>query len=256
MKKPTLHLGKLKIVRVEIPLSSLPDALEGFKICHLSDFHRSPSVPESFIQQSVKTAMTLEADMIVLTGDYVSPSAGYITSCARALSSLKAKYGVYGVLGNHDYWTDKIDFITEELTNAGIEILINHSVPINTNGTRWWLAGVDDVWSGKPSLEDTLKNVPEDEFRILLCHEPDYADEAAKFGIPIQLSGHSHCGQFRFFKRVLILPRYGRKYPVGLQKVGNSSTLVYTNAGIGAYMPPFRWDCDPEITLITLRKSS
>jgi len=200
--------------------------------------------------------MSLKPDLIVLTGDFVSRESSNAEACGRALSSLRAPYGVYGVLGNHDYWTRDVERVARAVRQAGVRILVNDSAQINVGGEAWWLCGLDDAWSGKPDLDSTLARVPDNGFRILLCHEPDFADRAAGRSIPLQLSGHSHGGQVRLPGiGALLLPYLGRKYPIGLQQVGNSHLHVYTNVGLGLVAPPVRLNCPPEVTHLTLAHS-
>jgi predicted MPP superfamily phosphohydrolase len=239
--------------RVPVSIPDLPAFLDGFTIAHLSDLHRGPFISEKQVREAAGLAMAYAPDMVVLTGDHVSLKAKYAKSAVSALSSLKAQYGVYAVLGNHEYWTDEVDRVTQIHRDAGIEVLINESVGIAVGGTPWWLCGVDDIWEGKPDLERALSNVPDEVFKILLCHEPDYADEAAKHGIPLQLSGHSHGGQVRLpWLGPIRLPVYAWKYPYGLQRVGSSGTQVYTTSGVGVTFPPFRINCRPEVAIIRL----
>ncbi len=241
--------------RVPVPVPDLPAFLDGFTIAHLSDLHRGPFISEEQVRQAAKLAMAYAPDMVVLTGDHVSLKAKYAKSAVSGLSSLKADYGVFGVLGNHEYWTDEVGRVTQTYRDAGIEVLINESVAVAVGGTAWWLCGVDDIWEGKPDLERTLSGVPDEVFKILLCHEPDYADEAAKHGIPLQLSGHSHGGQVRLPGIGPVrLPVYAWKYPYGLQTVGTSGTQVYTTAGVGVTFPPIRINCRPEVAIIRLMR--
>lgn len=243
----------LTVYRVTVPLPHLPPALHGFTICQLSDLHRGPVVSEEHIRRAADIAMSLNADLIVVTGDFVSGAATNAPSCAAALSGLRARYGVYGVLGNHDYWTRDVEAVVDAVTRSGIQLLTNRAVRLNVQGFNWWLCGVDDVWAGEPDLDAALQYVPDGAFRILLCHEPDFADEAAKRNIPLQISGHSHGGQVRLpLIGAPVLPFWGRKYPIGLQRVKNSSTLVYTNVGVGCIVPAVRLNCRPEVTLMTL----
>jgi predicted MPP superfamily phosphohydrolase len=122
--------------------------------------------------------------------------------------------------------------------------------------TPWWLCGIDDIWEGRPDLDRALADVPDEMFKILLCHEPDFADEAAKSGIPLQLSGHSHGGQVRLpGVGPVRLPIYAWKYPYGLQAVGTSGTQVYTTAGVGVTFPPIRVNCRPEVAIIRLTRA-
>lgn len=242
--------------RVSVPIPDLPAFLDGFTIAHLSDLHRGPFISEEQVREAARLAMAYAPDMVVLTGDHVSLKAKYAKSAVAALSPLKAEYGVYAVLGNHEYWTDEVERVTQIQRDAGIEVLINEAAAIAVGGTPWWLCGVDDIWEGKPDLEETLADVPDEMFKILLCHEPDYADEAAKHGIPLQLSGHSHGGQVRLpGKGPLLLPVYAWKYPYGLQRVGSSGTQVYTTSGVGVTFPPIRINCRPEVAIIRLTKA-
>ncbi len=244
----------LALRRVTVRLPDLPAALDGFTIGQLSDLHAGPLVSEGRIRRAAELAMSLSPDLIALTGDYVWGGAQHAETCARALSLLEAPSGVYGVIGNHDLWSGDVARVTECLTDIGVKLLVNASARLEVKGTAWWLCGVDDVWSGKPDLEAALADVPEGAFRLLLCHEPDYADTAAARGIPLQLSGHSHGGQVRLpLLGAPILPYLGRKYPIGLQHAG-TSTLVYTSVGVGTIAPPVRFNCRPEVTQLTLRR--
>jgi len=245
----------LVVRRVAVRLPDLPAALDGFTIGQLSDLHAGVLVCEERIRGAAEMAVSLRPDLIALTGDYVWGGAGNAETCARALSILEAPHGVYGVLGNHDYWTGDVARVTGALTGVGVKMLINDSARLDVAGTAWWLCGVDDVWSGKPDLERFSTAVPEQAFRLLLCHEPDYADTAAEHGIPLQLSGHSHGGQVRLpLLGAPVLPYLGRKYPIGLQRA-EASTLVYTNVGVGVTAPPVRLNCRPEVTHLTLRRA-
>jgi predicted MPP superfamily phosphohydrolase len=129
-------------------------------------------------------------------------------------------------------------------------------VPIRVRGTEWYLCGTDDARARRYDLEATLRGVPAGAFRVLLCHEPDMADEAAKRGIPLQLSGHSHGGQVALPRLgPLILPRLGRRYPRGLEQVPGSRTKVFTSLGVGVVGPPIRLGCPPEVALLTLTRA-
>jgi uncharacterized protein len=245
-----------KVYRTRVALPGLPAGLDGLTICQLSDLHRGPFVGEEFIRRGVALAMRLKAELIVLTGDFVSNTAEDSESLGAAISTLAARHGVYGVLGNHDYWTNNVEAVSTALTRNGVGMLTNRSVRLQTRGVDWWLCGVDDVWSGQPDLDAALRDVPEQAFKILLCHEPDYVEKAAQRGIPLQLSGHSHGGQVLLpGRRPIVTPPHGSKYPIGLQQAEGSSTLVYTNVGLGVIFPPIRINCPPEVSLITLAKT-
>jgi predicted MPP superfamily phosphohydrolase len=248
-----LEPRSLAIRRVTVRLPGLPAALDGLTIGQLSDLHAGRLVSEGHIRRAAELVMSLSPDLLVLTGDYVWHGAEHAKTCARALSILKAPYGVFGVLGNHDLWTGDVVRVIGSLAGIGVKMLVNGSARLEVRGTPWWLCGMDDMWSGKPDLDAALAGVPEEAFRLLLCHEPDYADTAAARGIPLQLSGHSHGGQVRLpFLGAPILPYLGQKYPIGLQRAGDS-TLVYTNVGVGVIAPPVRFNCRSEVTRLTLR---
>lgn len=244
---------RLVVERVSLTLGRLPRPFAGLRIAQLSDLHLGPHIHQADVERAVRSAMSLHPDLILLTGDYVTRWAGYGEALIAPLSRLRASLGVYGTLGNHDHWTDA-DEITTYLHRAGVTVLRNASCPISRDGGTLWLVGVDDVMEGAEDLPAALASVPEEGCKVALIHEPDFADVAAKSGIDLQLSGHSHGGQVRIPGiGALILPGWGRKYPIGLRRVGE--TWLYTNRGIGLVSPPVRFNCPPEITLFTLRQA-
>jgi predicted MPP superfamily phosphohydrolase len=254
---------RIVVRRVTVRVPALPSALDGLRIAQLSDLHRGPHVTAEHIHRGAEIATALDPDLIAVTGDFVSTAARYAVSCVEALKALRARLGVFAVLGNHDYWTGAAKTLPGLLRAASIELLVNRSAPVRDRGDTLWLGGVDDVWAGRPDLESTFRAAPRSAFRVLLCHEPDFADHAARGGIPLQVSGHSHGGQVIVpFVGPLpyVLPLYGRKYPIGLQRVTHGDTLVYTNVGLGLLalpkpFPEFRINCPPEVTLLTLRRA-
>jgi hypothetical protein len=239
----------LALKQIDVKLPDLPVKLDGFTIVQLSDLHRGPVMTQEDIAQAVKLALQQKADLIVLTGDYVSSSAQYARSCAAALSPLSTSGNVLACLGNHDHWTDA-DTVTTALTDVGLTVLRNAAREI---ADGLWVAAVDDVWERHADLEKALDKVPADATTILLAHEPDYADEVATDGrVSLQISGHSHGGQVRLpCVGPPALPRLGRKYQAGLYRVGR--TWLYVNRGVGMIHPAVRFNCRPEVTLLTLR---
>jgi predicted MPP superfamily phosphohydrolase len=251
---------RIVMERIEVRLKRLPGAFDGFRIAQISDIHYGPYMTSAFVREAVEEINKLQPDLIVLTGDFVShpfgkpagrEGAAYIHPCLEELRPLRADYGRFAVLGNHDHWNHPAT-VRNALDAAGFPVLINQAVALEKENTRLWLAGVDDVMAGRPDLEKALRRVPAGEAALLLAHEPDFADQAAKFPVDLQLSGHSHGGQVRLPGiGALILPPLARKYPIGWNRVGNLQ--VYTNRGFGVIGPPVRWNCPPEITLLTLR---
>jgi uncharacterized protein len=251
------------IVRQEMALPRWPARLDGFTIALLSDFHYDPYFSAHPLQAAIGMVNDLRPDLIALGGDFVSMPWSYqnyeaaadaAEPCARLLSQMHAPHGLWAVMGNHDYFTNPRR-VTRALQTEGIKVLANHSEAIEQDSARFWLAGVNDVLSGTAQLDQTLQSVPRNEATVLLAHEPDYADFVARSPVDLQLSGHSHGGQVRLpFVRPLYLPDLARKYPVGLYRIG--ALTLYTNCGLGTVGLPMRLNCPPEITLITLHRSS
>ena len=250
-----------RIVRKEIALRRWPSRLDGFTVALLSDFHYDPYFSIHPLRSAIHVVNSLRPALIVLTGDFVSapfagkPATGAAAAepCAQLLRQMQAPYGLWAVLGNHDAYTDP-GRVTSALRDEGIQVLVNQALPIESNGARFWLAGVDDVLDGTADLDATLHAVPIDEATILLVHEPDYADYVARYAVDLQLSGHSHGGQVRVpFVRPLYLPELARKYIWGSYEIGGLT--LYTNPGLGTVGLPVRWNCPPEITLLTLHRS-
>ena len=255
-----------RIVRKEIALRRWPARLEGFTIALLSDFHYDPYFSEHPLHAAIGMVSGLHPDLIVLTGDFVSVPTFRVSHkadqraafaaepCARLLRQMQAPHGLWGVLGNHDYYTDP-DTVTSALRSQGIQVLGNQSAPIEANGGRFWLSGVNDILSERADLDLTLQQVPGDEATVLLVHEPDYADQVAGRAVDLQLSGHSHGGQVRIpLVGPLYLPEMARKYVWGLYRIGGLT--LYTNPGLGTLGVPVRWNCPPEITLLTLHRAA
>lgn len=250
------------IVRQEIALRRWPEGMDGFTMAVLSDFHYDPYFSEHPLHAAIGMVNGLQPDLIALNGDFVSmrllggherESARAAQPCAELLRQMHAPQGLWAVLGNHDCYTDA-DVVTDALQAQGIGVLANQSVPIETKAGRFWLGGVNDVLSGTADVEATLQRRAMGEPAVLLAHEPDFADFVSRYDVDLQLSGHSHGGQVRLpFVPPLYLPVLGRKYIAGLYRVGELT--LYTNSGLGTVGVPVRWNCPPEITLLTVRKA-
>lgn len=255
-----LEPNRPRIVRKEIALRRWPARLEGFTIAHLSDFHYDPYCSVHPLRASIGMVNDLRPDLIVLTGDFVSEpfvranrkkAASASEPCAELLRQMHAPHGSWAVLGNHDVMTDANRIITS-LQKQGIHVLVNQSVAVERDGARFWLGGIDDAMERTPDLDGTLHKIPSDEPIVLLAHEPDFADHAARYPVDLQLSGHSHGGQIRFpLLPPLFLPPLARKYVWGLYEIGGLT--LYTNPGLGTVNIPVRMNCPPEITLLTIR---
>jgi uncharacterized protein len=255
-----------KVVQIEVPLARLPEAWDGLRVVQLSDFHHDKHFSVTPLRRAIDMVNSLHPDLVVLTGDFVTVPllahslqnqkrvADAAEPCALLLSRLYARFGTLAILGNHDADSDP-NRIIDILHTHNISVLRNRSIPLEQGGKRLWLAGVDDVLEGRPDLDLALRQVPQNETVALLVHEPDFADTVARRPVDLQLSGHSHGGQVRFpLIGAPYLPPLARKYPWGLRRIG--PLTLYTNAGIGTIRVPVRFNCPPEITLITLRAAA
>ncbi|HEY0428502.1 MAG TPA: metallophosphoesterase [Pyrinomonadaceae bacterium] len=239
----------LTVEKIKISLERLPKKMENFRIVHLSDIHHSPFTNLEHIERAVRTANDLKPDMFVLTGDYVSHETEYIAPVARVLGTLKAEFGIYACLGNHDHWTDA-EMVTNEFRANGIKVLINEGFRFEARGASFWLSGVDDYMVGKTDLRAALRGSFPDEMKLLLAHNPVIFRQAARFDVDLILSGHTHGGQVKLRnEEKRILPR--RKLKNGLHQRKN--TQIYITRGIGTVVLPVRFGCPPEISLLELQ---
>lgn len=255
----------LDISEIEIKLKNLPEAFEGVRIAQLSDIHLGEFTEEFFLRHAVETINGLRPDVVLLTGDFVTQSilgkkygARQAEPCAQTLSAIACKQR-FAVLGNHDVLVDPEE-VTSTLTARGIPVLRNAFLPLERNGGRIWLAGLDDVLQGDADPElaipPAIRN-QKDEPIVLMCHEPDFVHWLLKrpegAAVSLMVSGHTHGGQVRLpFMPPLELPPLGRHYVEGLFQVGKLQ--LYVNRGLGTVGVPFRLNCPPEITLFTLRR--
>ena len=239
-----------EIVRIPLALSRLPLDLHGLTVAQISDIHAGITTDTAKIRQFVEMTNALRADIVVVTGDMVQANAESARLCARELAALHAPLGVYAIMGNHERRMPP-SVSEEPFRRAGLAVLCNVAQRINVGAGSLWIVGMDDVLMRRGDLDRALSGVPADASKILLVHEPDFADRAAQFPIDLQLSGHTHGGQIRLPGiGPLLLPILGRKYPMGLYRVRD--TWVYTNRGLGVNHPAVRFNCRPEITLFTL----
>lgn len=240
--------NSLSLEKVKIKLERLPKKLDGFRIIHLSDVHHSPFTSLEHITRAVKIANRLKPDMFVLTGDYVSHEPEYIAPVAEVLGKLESEFGTHACLGNHDHWTDA-GFLTEHFRRQNINVLINEGFRLVVRDSSFWLAGVDDYMVGKTDFPASMKGSFPDEMKILLAHNPVIIRQAARFGVDLMFSGHTHGGQVKMREpKNKIFAR--RKLTSGLHR--RKDTQIYITRGIGTVVLPVRYQCPPEISLIEL----
>jgi predicted MPP superfamily phosphohydrolase len=235
---------------VTLRLRTLPAALDGLRIGQITDTHLGLPHASANLSWAVEQMRNARPDLIALTGDLAGKRWG-IPEIPPLLSKLSAPLGVYAVPGNHDYWEGLAD-VAAALMLADIPLLMNEHRRLSWNGADLWIAGIDDMWDGRPDFAAALDGVPGDAFTVLLAHSPDIADNAADHGFALQISGHTHGGHFRLpllgpFTR----PRYGIRYVMGQYQVG--PMMLYVSRGLGGV--PLRLFCRPEATIFTLRRA-
>lgn len=239
----------LTLERIEITLDRLPKKLDGLKCVHLSDIHHSPLTDLKHIERAVKFANRLKPDIVLLTGDYISHDSDYIAPVAETLAKLRSPMGTFACLGNHDHWTDAA-LVTELFRGEGITMLVNEGLRIGSNGASFWLAGVDDHMVGQTDVAAALKGSFPDEVKILLAHNPVIFRQSVKRHVDLTLSGHTHGGQIKLRDNEKRIIRR-RKLSSGLHE--RDSSQIYITRGIGTVVLPVRYQCPPEISLLTLR---
>jgi uncharacterized protein len=245
----------LSVERHEVHLRRLPRALDGLRVVQLSDIHNGPFTGPGQIERAVCEANRLDPDVVALTGDYVSHGREYAAPCAEMLGRLRARCGVFAVLGNHDHWVDA-PLITDLFRAEGIRVLVNEGMRFEhpeRPGSNFWLAGVDDTMTGQEDLPLALAGARADELKLLLAHNPLVLRRAAREGVDLVLSGHTHGGQVTWRPETSRSGRPRRRLLRGLGRQGG--TQIYVSRGLGTVVLPVRYSCPPEVTLLELKSS-
>lgn len=243
----------VQITRHELVLPNLPSAFDGLRVAHLTDFHIEFGNMEERLSKVCQLATAQGADIICLTGDYISHLDTWQEEpLYQGLRHLKASLGVFAVMGNHDYWAD-INQPRNALQRAGVRELRNEVVTLQRGTQQFHVCGVEDLLVGAGDIRPVRAALPIGGCAMMLAHEPDYLDEVAAEGrFDFMLAGHSHGGQVCLpLLGPLVLPPGGRKYPAGHYQVGG--TQLYTNRGIGVVGLSIRFFCRPELALFTLK---
>jgi predicted MPP superfamily phosphohydrolase len=231
-------------------LNALPEALSGLRVVQISDIHHGLFLPQKWLAQAVKQANRLRADIVVLTGDFVTYSRANIEPAAEILSRLRARYGVFAVLGNHDFRVGA-DAVTMALRRHRIKVLRNQHIRVQFGGASLYVAGVDDYGYGA-DVRRAVRGIPRDAATVLLAHNPRIISLASRHGVSLVLSGHTHGGQVNL---PLLGTVYGRsperlRYKIGWDRLG--TTQIYVSRGIGTIVLPWRLRCPAEITHLEL----
>jgi len=241
-----------RVMQRDITLCSLPAAMNGFSIVQLSDIHVGPTIKQGYIDAIVKRVNGLSPDLIVITGDLVDGSVADLADDISPLAQLSARYGVYVVTGNHEYYSGADSWIAE-FERLGMKVLLNRHVLLEHAGAQLVLAGIADYSaelfspSHKSDPVAAFAGAPQDAPRILLAHQPRSAKAAAEVGCHLQLSGHTHGGQFWPWMHFV---RWQQPWVAGLQRLGEMQ--IYISRGTGYWGPPLRFAAPSEIARIRL----
>ena len=242
-----------RVVRVDVPVAALPAALDGFTVAQITDIHVGPTIKQHYLQAIVRKVNALEADMVAITGDLVDGKVHELADHVAPLAQLRSRHGSFFVTGNHEYYSGAHAWMAE-LRRLGVRVLMNEHVVLQQNQAAVVLAGVADFHADRfdPSHRSdphaAIAGAPLDAgVRLLLAHQPRSAFEAAKAGFDVQLSGHTHGGQFWPWNLFVPLQQ---PFTAGLRRL--QDLWVYTSRGTGYWGPPKRFGAPSEITLLRL----
>jgi len=254
----------IELTHHDVILPGLSPAFDGYRIAQLSDIHLDEFTEPFLLTEAIHRINSMSPDAVFITGDFVTYgilpaklAIGSAWQCASLLNQIECPHR-YAVVGNHDVLLCRAAVIASLSANE-ITVLDNAHLPIERDGARFWLAGVDDPVAGTPipelAIPESIRNVPREPI-VLLCHAPDYVDDLlaipAGRALSLVLSGHTHGGQIRLpLIGATVLPPLGHKYVEGWFRFGNLQ--LYVNRGLGTVGLPVRFDCPPEITFFTLR---
>jgi predicted MPP superfamily phosphohydrolase len=240
--------GNLTLSEARIELSGLPRAFDGLRVLLITDIHAGPFISPDALKGAVDRLQRVEPDLILLGGDLATARVEEIRENAAAFRSLRAPCGVFAVLGNHDHYTGESERLISLVEGMGIGVLNNRSIDLRRDGQRLSLTGVDDLLMGSPDLERALHGTEPPV--VLLSHNPDLLFDAARHGVALMLSGHTHAGQIRL-RGLPVLVRQSR-YRLDEGRYRYRETELVVSRGLGAVGVPWRSNCAPEAVLLTL----
>ncbi len=268
----TLNLGKLgasgmlfgygslsatdvpPVREVRVPLVDLPEAFDGFRIVQITDLHVGPTIKRDHVASVVEACNQLDADMVAITGDLVDGTVARLGPDVAPLAELRSRHGTFFVTGNHEYYSG-VDAWVSELRRIGMQVLLNEHRVIEVGGARLTVAGCTDYRAGS-ELEDhatspgrALEGAP-DGVKLMLAHQPRSIFETAAAGADLQISGHTHGGQFFPWN---LFAHFGQPYVSGLHR--HDGTFIYVSRGTGYWGPPLRLAAPSEITLLILTRA-
>ncbi|MBS9371919.1 metallophosphoesterase [Rhodococcus sp. B50] len=246
----TVEADRPQIVTVPVALQDLPDGFDGVRVALVTDLHVGPARGAEFVQRVVDLVAEQQPDLIVLGGDLADGTVELVGSDLEPLRRLQAPLGVYGVSGNHEYYSDDAESWLDRWETLGVRALRNEHVLLERDGDVVALAGVHDYTATEPHHPDmpaALDGIADGTPVILAAHQPRHLDEARELGVDLQLSGHTHGGQMWPLRPFVSL---ANPTVTGLDRFGD--TQIYTSQGTGAWGPPVRVGTPPEISVLEL----
>lgn len=241
-----------RVVDVEVPIAQLPPALEGFTIAQISDIHVGPTIRRDFVEGIVARVNGLRADLVAITGDLVDGTVRDLAQHTEPLAGLRSRHGTFFVTGNHEYYSGVHGWI-RELGRLGARVLVNEHVVLDHDGATLAVAGITDFSAHlfdpahRSDPHEAVRGAPAEAFKVLLAHQPRSAAIAMRAGYHLQLSGHTHGGQFWPWIHFV---RLQQPFTAGLERVGHM--WVYISRGTGYWGPPMRFGSPSEITRLRL----
>lgn len=237
---------------VDVPIANLCRELEGLRIVQISDLHVGPTIKEDFVRRIVERVNELDADLIVFTGDMADGPVERLAPHVAPLAELRAPLGLFSITGNHEYYSG-VEAWVAKARELGFQVLLNESSLVNYKGRRIAVVGITDYAAGAmlpahdSDPQGALSQAPDADFVLLLAHQPRSVHRAD--GAHLQLSGHTHGGQFFPWKYIVPLQQ---TYLAGLHK--HKKTWLYVHSGSGYWGPPLRLGAPSEVALLTLRR--
>ena len=245
----------LRVIHYDFPHSKIEG--QPIKVVQFSDTHIGDFFTIEELQKVVDKINEQEADLVLFTGDLMDDASVYqgsIEEIGAILSNIQSKFGNYAVFGNRDYGGGAERFYEELMESAGFHVLLNNQETINVNGTTISLFGADDARIGYYDATQTMQGIKEENFNLLLVHEPDLVDDFIDYPVDLVVAGHSHGGQVYIpFVGPLLTTTLAEKYVRGLYEI-NEDLSLYVNTGIGNTRVPFRLFNVPQITVFYLTR--